>query len=414
MDHVAGAGRFRNDRLWFRPARGDARESLGLIASRWESLPGRAAALGCWLRSLDARFGRASWSAGVGSAAAPVLIALSESRVSAERIPGVSRLCHRAAERSDDPEGDRHVLSTGYRAVVLWLRPRGTTIERLAEGLRRAYHPLRLVLPADDRLVPSKVRRRLIDLGAVERPIAGQSLADELAATAANVLAIERLRNVSTSIDTRPLDPHAAIIEAVDFASPSFDRDWLVHRTRPTDRRRPAESRIAFFRRLLDARSDELDGGIGALRSMLRQGRLFASAGPIRGDRPMICWSRPAALSMQAPVFRPARRQWDESRYGVAVRRSLLERLGARPVIYGDASLGRHLDPESRPWFQPAVTTRRDGTRIDWRLEREWRSPGDLRLDDCGRDELMLFVPTRSEAESLRARSPWPIGVLRA
>jgi len=399
MDLTARAGRSRIDRLQFRPSPCDRRESLGLIASRWESIPGRAAALGAWLRTLDLRFRSASWSAGVGSAAAPVLIALSQRQHPSDRIPGTSCLCHRAAERSDDPDGDRRILSAGGRAIALWLRPRGTTVERLAEGLRRAHRPLRLVLPADDRLVPSSVRRQLIDLGAVEHAVTDRSLVDALALS---------------TVDADPNDRRAPIIESFDLALPSFDDTWLVHRTRPADRRRPAESRIDFFRRLIDARADELDGAIGSLRSILRQGRLLASAGPIRGDLPMVCWSSPAALSMPTKVFRPARRQWDESRYGLAVRRSLLERLGARPVIYGDAALGRRLDAETRSWFQPAVTTRRDGTRVDWRAEREWRSPGDFSLNECGFDDLILFVPTRAEAEALRERSRWPIGVLRS
>jgi hypothetical protein len=51
---------------------------------------------------------------------------------------------------------------------------------------------------------------------------------------------------------------------------------------------------------------------------------------------------------------------------------------------------------------------------MDWSIEREWRYLGELDLRGLPGEAAFLFVPTRAEAESLAAVSPWPIAVLAA
>ncbi len=56
--------------------------------------------------------------------------------------------------------------------------------------------------------------------------------------------------------------------------------------------------------------------------------------------------------------------------------------------------------------------SRRGAKVIDWSEEAEWRVPHDLDLSESGRDDVILFVASESEAKQLVAVSPWPVHVI--
>jgi hypothetical protein len=80
-----------------------------------------------------------------------------------------------------------------------------------------------------------------------------------------------------------------------------------------------------------------------------------------------------------------------------------------RPVVYGDEVIWESLQPDQRPWYQPA--TSKNG-KEDWRVEKEWRHLGDLNLSDLRWESIFVFVPTRQEAKILSQECRWAVAWL--
>lgn len=404
--------------------------STGLIASRWESQPGRAAALRRWCESLFSGDHTGRWIAGYGSSVFDLLNAVDEMRsqeternshlhasrqfsVNASRRNQLLFASRLAMHRSDiqlgfkslpntatrshrDATGDDWTLAHARRVVVLWLRKSSSTYERLLNALANRQRTLSVVVPKDDRLVATELREGLVRAGALVRDGLTQPL---------------------DSLDSFFQGPEqTGAIEQHANAEPwSLDSsvEWLFHRTRSADRLRPGEKRAEFFRRLLNALPVELQGPLGTLYSILRSERLIASSGAVRGSTPMVCWTEQTPLATPAAsIFRPARRQWDEFGYGLAVKRQTLIQLGARPAIYSNESSWEDLDQSLRPWYQPASSQRKNQSVVDWSDEKEWRSIGDLRLSQLHPADLFLYVPSRVERDQLQRRCRFEVRAL--
>jgi hypothetical protein len=69
--------------------------------------------------------------------------------------------------------------------------------------------------------------------------------------------------------------------------------------------------------------------------------------------------------------------------------------MGAKPTIYGEASVYGSISPKEQYRFQ--LSTRRSS----WVAEREWRLNGDLWLTDIAPEDYLVFVPSRTDAERL-------------
>ena len=108
-------------------------------------------------------------------------------------------------------------------------------------------------------------------------------------------------------------------------------------------------------------------------------------------------------------VFRSHLSRWDFLPFGIAIDRHVLERIGARRVIYRADSDWPEIAPADRPFYQVASS---ESGKIDWRQEKEWRLVGELDLKQLGHDEAVVFVPTLQDAETVSSISRWPVVVL--
>jgi hypothetical protein len=90
--------------------------------------------------------------------------------------------------------------------------------------------------------------------------------------------------------------------------------------------------------------------------------------------------------------------------YGIAIRRSALESLGGRPVIY-TTRLSRATCGED------FLFTQSPGEHTDWRGEREWRVLGDVRLDMLDSGDFMAVVPDTTAKRSVTEGSGHDIAV---
>ena len=146
------------------------------------------------------------------------------------------------------------------------------------------------------------------------------------------------------------------------------------------------------------------------LLQIARSQRLLASPDMTREKNATISFSAvPLYDLLSRRTYRSHLRRWDWEPYGVCIRQSALQALGAREVVYGDETTWNNLSTQTRPWFQPRYS--RNG-KIDWQEEREWRILGDLRLRKLPWDAAFFFVPTPQEALRLSRIAAWPVAVV--
>jgi hypothetical protein len=189
---------------------------------------------------------------------------------------------------------------------------------------------------------------------------------------------------------------------------------YLTHCTRRREGPWPDQDNVDYLDDLILARADADHSALSALKRILSQQRLIATASAIRGGTPVVSFTAvPLAELHRLRVFRPHRGRWDFEPYGICIRRDCLELCGARPVQYGDDQTWDGLSSDDRPFFQLRKTRQTaTGGRIDWAVEHEWRVAGDVDLSGIPADDALVFVPTEPEAQALAGVSRWPVTVV--
>ncbi len=177
----------------------------------------------------------------------------------------------------------------------------------------------------------------------------------------------------------------------------------LCHWTRAADGRWPGEPLDLWRDRvlLLGAAGDH--GPLATLLAILRSGRLAGSRRGVRGGVSMVSWTAQRLENWpELRTFRRWRHRWDFEPYGIAVERRYVEQAGGRPVWYGSEADFAAATAEERSFGQP----RRSGrSQIDWRREREWRSPGDFHFSRLPMKSVVVFVPSYESARRVAAVS---------
>jgi hypothetical protein len=185
----------------------------------------------------------------------------------------------------------------------------------------------------------------------------------------------------------------------------SFEGDYLSHWTREPrdhwpDRSADNQWDTAFFS------GDIPRGPVGTLIRILAQKKILASGRLVRDGLPVCSFTAvPLGEFPSRRKFRKHLARWDFEPFGIAIRRELLESLGARPVHYiRDESVSR-ISPSDDGWD---VTD----PKGEWEQEKEWRIAGDLDLRRIPPDGAAVFVPDETSAEKIAPWSRWPIVLL--
>lgn len=171
---------------------------------------------------------------------------------------------------------------------------------------------------------------------------------------------------------------------------------WLTHCTRGNQGQRPEESAEQFRARVFaDGRlttNDPFDSLLEIVRTM----RLSGSRRRNRDLQASISFSEvPVGKLLERRCFQSHLGRWDWEPYGLCIRKSVLQRYGCRPVIYGGDAKFTQLPKSERPFFQSA------GRNAQWTVELEWRVLGQLDLQSISADDLRFFVKSRKEAGRL-------------
>ncbi|MEM7313110.1 MAG: hypothetical protein AAF497_08145 [Planctomycetota bacterium] len=188
---------------------------------------------------------------------------------------------------------------------------------------------------------------------------------------------------------------------------------YLTHCTRRRTGPWPGQTPSEFANDLFLNRQDADHSPFAALKRIVNSRRLVASSEAIRGGAKVVCFTGvPLEELEQLRVFRSHRGRWDFEPYGVCIRKSALEMLGAAPVVYGDKDTWNGLEESQKPFFQKRESVSKSGEAMDWTLEQEWRYVGDVMLDQFEPTDVMVFVPSVSEARKLSAICPWRVVVV--
>jgi hypothetical protein len=279
------------------------------------------------------------------------------------------------------PLRDRLNLQLSHRIYVLSCRD-GGHIHCLLKGLLADESPVRpLVFLADGLRSHGETRQELLELRAVAW-LVDSVTPDE---------SLESVSRHSTGSGT-----------SGPIANPE---EWLCHWTRPCTGEWPGQSRTDYLDELILGCATRDRSALASLLRIVSHREILASH--IRDAAYVVSFTEVPLLQFRSRrVYRRHRRRHDFEPFGIAVRRDVLKKLGARPVTYGPATRKDALTSDDAVWHQPAKD---HSGKIDWRAEREWRLPANLRLDELPAQSVCVFVNSPDEVEVVRSVCDWPV-----
>ncbi len=321
------------------------------------------------------------------------------------------------------PERDKVLVQWSDRIVALTLRA-GGNCDRLLRQRLSAMSPASVQLCGDERLVATRLSDELRTLGATTFGIAEETTVESVVVSSAKerscaerkttlISAPPRSPSASTPFSAIPFSPRDRT--AADAARTSLLAEaatsglFLTHWTRGLE----AVALKELGDELLDKwlmQPETLDrSALGSLRRLVQERCLRGSRIGQRGVVRAVCFSAvPLIELMQRRTYRVHRTRWDCEPYGLCIRHELLQKLGARAVVYGDESDLDALPAEDRVWFQARYSQSKSET-IDWSHEQEWRLPGDLDLSLLSASDAFVFVRTQAEVAQIEPLCDWPV-----
>jgi hypothetical protein len=202
--------------------------------------------------------------------------------------------------------------------------------------------------------------------------------------------------------------PLSSLVESIESnTAPTWS--YLAHCTRGNVGQFPDESLEHYLDRAWNLGQLVNSHPLSTLERILSDRRILGNSHLTRSTQPCVSFSAvPLPELLSRRQFRAHLGRWDWEPYGLLFRRHVLERLGARPVTYGEEHDYQQLPPHQKPYFQ--LRGKKDRrTQQDWSCECEWRLLGNLSLSDLPPPAMMLFVATQPQAQQLARRWSWPV-----
>ena len=307
------------------------------------------------------------------------------------RLLFVSPALESAQAQQAEPLRDAALIGLADRVFGLSIR-QGGNLERLierriSEQCTKHFSVGSVFLAIDESKPKEHVRvQDWMDRGAVGWHV--QDTDRALSLDSANAFRCDRKRKGA----------HQICLPLAAFEKEANGRtEWLAHCTRTSNCSDPVAD--ALHRGRTTTSSPWI-----SLNQICAQERLVASSLLTQGDQRCLSFSAVGLEELLTRrVFRSHLGRWDWEPYGLLVRRSALERLGCRPVIYGEPDERDDLTEAEKPFFQAR------GKTMDWTQEQEWRLIGDLDLDKADRNDVRLFAEARDQAYQLARCYPWTV-----
>ena len=130
------------------------------------------------------------------------------------------------------------------------------------------------------------------------------------------------------------------------------DDEFLIHWTRRCSSHWPDLQPNTLADDLIFQSTRANRDGFATLCRILAGGYLLATTALTRSSRPVVCFSDIPITSLQQQTrFRPHLARWDCLPFGIAIRKNVLARFGARPVIYSSDHSWEQLPDRDPPLF---------------------------------------------------------------
>jgi hypothetical protein len=182
-------------------------------------------------------------------------------------------------------------------------------------------------------------------------------------------------------------------------------KDFLWHFTRECAGPWPDQTWDDYFSDLIKGKIWADHDAIDGLEHILKAGAIKARSGLARGGYKVVCFSSHTPSEIAAtPVYRKSLARWDYKPYAIGVRKEIAEKLGAKPVRYGDENDYRNLGESERYLFQVAT-----GKSEDWTREAEWRIAGDVSLTGLSPSDAVVLASAPHELARLTRVCRFPI-----
>jgi len=173
--------------------------------------------------------------------------------------------------------------------------------------------------------------------------------------------------------------------------------DALVHWTRTCHGPWPGETRYDYYHAVASNADRYPRRALDTLCRILTERRLRASPRHLRrGLRAVAFSALPPTDAVGLMKWRARYREMTFEPYGLAIERSLAEKLKIRRVFYGNPDMYDYLEPENRDYFQNL------GRVGDWMPEREYRHLGDFELESIPGDRLTAIVLQPEDIDTIR------------
>ena len=184
----------------------------------------------------------------------------------------------------------------------------------------------------------------------------------------------------------------------------SHPSEWLCHWTRPRFGKWPEQLESEFLDELILGAESSNRSALAALLRIVESQCLFATGS---ATKPSVSFTEvPLSEFRKRRVFRGHRNRHDFEPWGIAVRRQAIEKLGGRPVIYGDRKTLEALSAKDVPFFQSASTASGD---VDWTEESEWRVTENVDLSELDNSDVVVFVDTPAQQLLVQQQCDWAV-----
>jgi hypothetical protein len=183
---------------------------------------------------------------------------------------------------------------------------------------------------------------------------------------------------------------------------------YLYHYTRSCPGPWPGQPYKEYLLELCQGNLSAGHRALDTLARLLTEQCIRAGGKLVRGGHPVVSWTaRPPSELDEIRRWNAALIRWTFEPYGIAVRKKALKAHGAKPVIYTEDRSHSRLAHADRFRFQ-----RHHPPHCDWKNEREWRLPGDCRLEQLGLEDGFVFVPSLEDADRLARQVELPLPVV--
>ncbi|MCP4787153.1 MAG: hypothetical protein GY903_18275 [Fuerstiella sp.] len=298
------------------------------------------------------------------------------------------------AETESTPIRDTALVLAGERIVALSCRAGGHVERLLARHLQDEKHEAPVLLAAVSATENDAVSNSLVSLGAVPwllrridaAPLDGRTASSNTGSSQANCQ-----KSLGRSVSDVPLET---------------PEEWLCHWTRPRQGAWIGQPDEEFLDELILGCQTADRSAYAALLRIVEQLQIKASRSVRNAAKTVSFTAVPLGEFRDRRSYRKHKLRFDFEPWGIAVRKSALEKCGCRPVSYVDRNTYDNVSRDERCFQQLRFDA---GNRIDWSQEREWRYAGDLDLSQFSSADVFTFVDTHDEATALQAAAPWRV-----